>query len=564
MMQSGKTVPDSVRQTQGNKICNAKTLSVIACYFLFGSINMLLHKYVHDVKAPKRADAIPEKFSGDLLFLIIAVGSDGLAFWVFLLGTLCGFFPDFEGKWQKGKKHDGEEKNNYNDGRSEEHENDDENVQQCKSLDDDRDAHNDRDLIHSSESQKLLTESQQLLTAQLISDDQPSNEVAQCAETKQKSSIENDAHPRGWRVELCLFFVPGFFNFLCAYLNTMGIKLLQSTTTFSMIKGGRIVWIGILSGFVFRTRVFGKSQWTGIAIALTGLIVIGCSLGLLNDLEFVPSTHNDNQKAKLSSKDKLEPHGANSDDDRNYLLGVLLLFAGSLSNAFQGSMEEKIYQKLPHTPPMLVVGIEGVFGVFLGVIAGGIMFVFRVPGQLDNFKESVYQLQHCWALWVMVPIYMLARLGTGVSGTSITKYLSAAARALLEYCRVIFFWGIELILMGCFYSWAKAKQEKLDINKFAFWGEKVGFIAIVIGALLFFQLMKPKCWKNNDECGSEEGCCAAKESKKEEREGLEDEYIDLEAGMGRRSCDRKTSEAALPLADTNPHTLADMVDSQKF
>jgi len=587
MTQSGKTVTtDSVRQTPGNKICNAKTLSVIACYLLSESIITLLHKYVHDVKAPKKAGAIPEKFEGDLLFLIIAVGSDSLSFWVFLLGTLCGFFPDFEGKWQKGKKEDGEEENNRakdenGTARLEEHENDDQKIfQQCKKIDDDKDAHNDirdphnsRELIQSSQSQQLLTESQQLLPAQLISYDQLSNEVS--AETKQKPSIENDARPpRGWHVELCLFFVPGFFNCLCVYLSTMGITFVQSATTYSMIKAGRIVWIGFLSGFVFRTRVFGKSQWTGIGIALTGLLIIGCSDGLLSDLELVPSAHNDSsQKAKLSSKDKLEPHNDNSDDersdnseddDRSYRLGVLLLFAGSVCSAFQGSIEEKIYQRLPHTPPMLVVGIEGVFGVFLGVIAGGIMFIFRVPGQLDDFKESVYQLQHCWALWAMFPIYVLARLGAGVSGTSITKSISAAARAVLEYCRVVFFWGIELIVMGCFYSWAKARQEKLDINKFAFWGEKIGFIVVVIGALLFFQLIKPKCWKNNGECGSKEGCCAAKGSKKEESERLEDEY-DLETNMGRRSCDSISSEATSSPADTNrTTTLIEMVDSEKF
>jgi len=578
MTQSGKTVID--KRHGKNKTHNAQALIAVACYFLFGSVVNLLQKYVFDVKAPKKVGAIPEKFSGDLLFLIIAVASDSLSFWVFLLGTLCGFFPDFERRRQKGKNGQ-DESNMVKDGRLEEHENDDQHSQQCK-IDDDKDAHNDyrdphnnRDLIENSESQQPLTESQQLLTAKLISyTDQPSNEVtvSQCAqETKQKPSYEakqNDAHPhahppRGWHVGLCLFFVPGFFNFLVAYLHTVGVKLLQSATTFQIIKGSRIVWIACLSAFVFRTRVFGKSQWTGIAIALTGLILVGCSIGLLNDLEFVPTTRT---SRKLVTNDKPSQISSDkNDNNRNYLLGLLLLFAGSVSAAFQNATEEKLYKKMPHTPPMLGIGIEGVFAVFLAVIAeAGILFVFRVPGQLDAFKESVYQLQHCRALWVMFPIYMLARHLTGTSGAAIVKSLSSAARALLEYCLVIVFWAVELIVMGCFYSWAKARQEKLDINKFAFWGEKVGFVGIVTGALLFFQLVKPKCWKNNDECGSKEGCCClAKESKKEERERLEDKY-DLETGMGRRSCDSITSEATPSPADTNHMALIEMVESEKF
>jgi len=261
------------------------------------------------------------------------------------------------------------------------------------------------------------------------------------------------------------------FVFLpCALCDMCGTSLmllgllLTFASNYQMLRGSVVLFTGILSRLLLG-RILNKAHWSGLILILLGTAVVGVQ----------------------SLLDK-HPTGTAS----NPPLGNALIVGAQVIVAVQFVLEEKFVSGLD-VPPLLAVGLEGVFGVLMlsGVLAG----MYFLPG-VAGLSETPLRLEDTWDALrqltsgdnVVLPIAMVAAVLSiavyNFFGISVTKHLSAAHRMVLDSTRTVIVWGFALIIHA-------ASPDSGHGQGFS-WLQLVGFVVLVAGSVVYYELL-PVC-----------------------------------------------------------------------
>jgi hypothetical protein len=141
------------------------------------------------------------------------------------------------------------------------------------------------------------------------------------------------------------------------------------------------------------------------------------------------------------------------------------------AQVFQASMlvyEEKIMGKYT-VPPLLVVGMEGSFGIIFGITLLGFLNAMHI----ENTAGAIYQIQHSTPLACAVVGSIFSIAFFNFSGVTVTQKSSATARATIDVSRTILIWAVELSL-----GW----------NSFN-WLQLAGFFVLAIGTMIYNRLL---------------------------------------------------------------------------
>eukprot|EP00392_Amoebophrya_sp_AT5.2_P006454 g6466.t1 len=283
----------------------------------------------------------------------------------------------------------------------------------------------------------------------------------------------NNANANGYTTAQLEFLLSGICNAIATVSNIKGLRHLAGCQ-YQMFRGARIFFIGLLSLTFLKKKLRWRTQGLGMGLTVLGIIVI--------------------------------------------------------------CLQERIYHEAPQTPPLLAIGIEGCVGVvFLcAVIAPLFCFVLPAEGaqnsqwetELAILKELVVgsasssaassedqssnatkkiesdsgtssthdhgtnaQLPPFWRARILYLAYMLANGGACTLGSQVGKTLSSNGRAILESCRTIVTWGVEVVILKCFTDEAAALARKLDATKLAWWLEKAGFVVLLLGTVVYFEVL---------------------------------------------------------------------------
>jgi hypothetical protein len=108
---------------------------------------------------------------------------------------------------------------------------------------------------------------------------------------------------------------------------------------------------------------------------------------------------------------------------------------------------------------MQVVGYEGIFGLcFYAVILPIISFVpctFGVEACVFSDKNFPYierpgqyfdEVSHSWSLILFIILGVLSIAAFNVCGSTVTKYINALARSLVDVTRTIVIWLVSIIV----------------------------------------------------------------------------------------------------------------------
>ncbi|CAG0892784.1 unnamed protein product [Cyprideis torosa] len=228
---------------------------------------------------------------------------------------------------------------------------------------------------------------------------------------------------------------------ICDLVSTsvMNIGLaLTYASSFQMLRGASIIF----TAFFARLWLGRQLRWwegLGIIMVLLGLVIVGFS-DLLGHPPLKPS------EAEESGSNRPIPI-----DD--ILTGDILIVLGQIIAAFQVVYEEK-YIINYDMAPLVVVGVEGIFGFFIMIFALVVLYfvpagppIARNPrGTLEDAPDGLIQIQN--NLILLVPI-----LGTTVcvavfnfTGLSFTKQTTSTTRMVLDSVRTIIVWSVTLSL----------------------------------------------------------------------------------------------------------------------
>ena len=145
---------------------------------------------------------------------------------------------------------------------------------------------------------------------------------------------------------------------------------------------------------------------------------------------------------------------SNSDDattvSSDPKLGVTLVIIGCLAQGVQYVFEEKVMADDDPAPPLVVIGMEGLWGTALSLFViyplAYILPGSDVGGCFENPWNDFYMISSSPFLPSLVIGFVLTVTTYNCSAIYVTSYLSSVWHAILDNFRPITIWGLDLFI----------------------------------------------------------------------------------------------------------------------
>ena len=255
--------------------------------------------------------------------------------------------------------------------------------------------------------------------------------------------------------------VPAIFDLVASTMMSFGLIYIN-VSIFQMLRGSMVIFTTILSRIFLKGRRVRRYQLIGVIIAVIGITVVGIA-GVL-----VPQA---NQSLGLGKT----------------IFGISLVLIAQVIQGAQTVVEEYLLADLD-TPPMRVVGFEGVWG-FLIMVFIACPLAYLIPGSdyspmPHNSLENTYDTFVCLGsngnLIAVVVVYCVAILLLNIYGMCITDEFNAINRTIFEAIRTGGVWAVNLIIHAIFPDspfgeyWCKWSYIEL-----------LGFVILIFSTLIY-------------------------------------------------------------------------------
>ncbi|KAK3731068.1 hypothetical protein QZH41_019221, partial [Actinostola sp. cb2023] len=154
---------------------------------------------------------------------------------------------------------------------------------------------------------------------------------------------------------------------------------------------------------------------------------------------------------------------ANSLDWHDCYHGIALILAGQSVSATQMIVEELFLKRRNYHPLQVsscindeVVGMEGIFGVvFMSCLV--LPVLYYIPGDqnhhsYENSLDALLMMKNDTKLLIMSVLYICSISFYNFFGLSVTKSLTAVHRTLIDACRTIVVWLVDLFVYYVFHE----------------------------------------------------------------------------------------------------------------
>lgn len=274
------------------------------------------------------------------------------------------------------------------------------------------------------------------------------------------SKIEENGEPKKHKNPI-IIGIPAVFDLVASTMMSFGLIYIN-VSIFQMLRGSMVIFTTILSRLFLKGRRVRRYQLVGVIIAVIGITVVGIA-GVL-----VPQA---NQSLGFGKT----------------LFGIILVLIAQVIQGAQTVVEEYLLSDLD-TPPMRVVGFEGVWG-FLIMVFIACPLAFLIPGSdyspmphnsLENTWDTFVCLGSNGNLIAVVVVYCVAILLLNMYGMCITEEFNAINRTIFEAIRTGGVWAINLVIHAIFPDspfgeyWCKWSYIEL-----------LGFVILIFSTLIY-------------------------------------------------------------------------------
>ncbi|KKY28237.1 putative integral membrane protein [Diplodia seriata] len=317
----------------------------------------------------------------------------------------------------------------------------------------------------------------------------------------------HDDHSRtpltGWKV--LYLALPAICDIAGTTLMNVGL-LFVAASIYQMTRGALVLFVGLFS-VLFLKRHLALYKWASLVIVVAGVAVVGLAGAIAKESAHGSSIMPEGQTPigdKYAFSGTILVRSAANEVKAmatpvavRTIIGILLIAGAQIFTATQFVLEESIMENY-ELEPLKVVGWEGIFGFVVTVLVMVVMH-FAVgrtkAGRYGYFdaREGLYQITHFPAVAVSSILIMFSIGGFNFFGLSVTRSVSATARATIDTCRTLFIWIVSLGL-----GWETFK-----------WLQVVGFAMLVYGTFLFNDIVRPPMkayleWKRKKRSGMDE------------------------------------------------------------
>lgn len=219
---------------------------------------------------------------------------------------------------------------------------------------------------------------------------------------------------------MLLLIVPCLCDLLCTLL-LLFAQLYITASMWQMMRGTVIIITALLKRFILQHRLRAH-MWAGVSVIALAMVTVAST--------------------SMFHTGSTEP---GSKDPR---IGILLVLLGCLAQGVQYTYEEKV-MAVDNVPPLIVIGMEGVWGTLLTVL---VVYpcAYMIPGGDSGSFESPYDsyamIQNSKSLQLLLTSFVLTVTVYNCMAIYVTTYLSAIWHAILDNFRPITIWGVDLLL----------------------------------------------------------------------------------------------------------------------
>lgn len=189
--------------------------------------------------------------------------------------------------------------------------------------------------------------------------------------------------------------IPSIFDLAATALCMMGLQYID-VSIYQLLRGSGIIFVALMKQHVLGDKLLGF-QWVGVFWNVVSVVLVG-GTAILNESE--------------TSADKDEPPG-------QALLGVLLVMSGAVVQAMQFVFEEKVMTMDIPSPPLLLIGMEGLWGTVLCLL-----FVYPLAyylpgddhGSYEDFYNTWHMITHSSVIQYAFVIYFFGEYSSTIFG----------------------------------------------------------------------------------------------------------------------------------------------------
>jgi len=257
-----------------------------------------------------------------------------------------------------------------------------------------------------------------------------------------------------------LLIIPSLFDLVATALCMFGLRYVN-VSIYQMLRGGAIVFVAILKQFVIGDKL-KKFQWVGVLWNVVAIVLVGYTALLT--------------MGDASIETNIDPKY------NDPLFGVGLILSGALVQSLQYAFEEKVMSMEMGIPPLLLIGMEGLWGTIV------CLFVlypvcYSMPGSdhgsIENPYNTYTMFMNSKEIQSIFIWYFIFIFSYNVLACLVTKMLSAIWHAILDNFRPISVWGTDLFI---FYFIAPTFGESWNIYSYV---QLLGLFVLLYGTAIY-------------------------------------------------------------------------------
>jgi hypothetical protein len=220
--------------------------------------------------------------------------------------------------------------------------------------------------------------------------------------------------------------IPSIFDLGATVLCMLGLRFLD-VSIYQLLRGSGIIFVALMKQYALKDRLYSY-QWLGVMWNVISVIMVGMT-------------------AVLASQGSNNP--GNNTDGSLALVGIMLVLCGALVQALQFVFEEKVMTMDIPAPPLLLIGMEGLWGTVLCLL---IVYpiAYMIPGSdhgsFEHFGNTWYMIMHTPTIQYMFLVYFFAIFGYNIFAVLVTFLLNSIWHAILDNFRPITVWLTDMVI----------------------------------------------------------------------------------------------------------------------
>jgi drug/metabolite transporter (DMT)-like permease len=228
-------------------------------------------------------------------------------------------------------------------------------------------------------------------------------------------------------IPLWMYFflaIPSVFDLGATALCMMGLRFLD-VSIYQLLRGSGIIFVALMKQHVLKHRLY-RFQWIGVCWNVISVAMVGLTAVLASSTE----SHSDV-------------------DSSDALLGIVLVLTGAFVQALQFVFEEKVMTMDIPAPPLLLIGMEGLWGSVLCLL---IVYpiAYYTPGDdhgsFEHFGNTWAMISNTPTIQYMFIVYFIAIFGYNLFAVLVTYLLNSIWHAILDNFRPITVWLTDMFI----------------------------------------------------------------------------------------------------------------------